>query len=201
MSVVFTIEAQDHIFKHYGISYTNREFLCVKIPKSASTWAKQYLHSLNWKDINFATNKTFDIPALVFLREPKERWIAGISEFLERNNHHLYDEAVLNAELRDEIFNCIFDTGLGPDPHSMPQTYFIEGLTNKIYFKVDKNLSKKVAIFLGARIDREIVNSRMHHPTWRILAKEYLAKNKMANKTLDSYLKSDYDLFKEVSFK
>lgn len=201
MSIDYNWYVREEIFLHYGVSYTNREFLCVKIPKSASTWAKLYFCSLGWEDTNFVTNKTFDIPALVFIREPKERWIAGISEFLERYHHDLYEQAVLSTKFRDSIFDCIFDTDLSPDSHSMPQTHFIKGLTNKIYFKVDKNLSKKVAIFLGARIDREIVNSKANYPSWRILAQEYLAKNKMANKTLDSHLKSDYDLFKEVSFK
>lgn len=200
MSIDFAPDGIMEKLLHYGVSYTNNEYMCVKIPKSASTWAKQYFHSLGWEDINFAITKSFDIPTLVFIREPKDRWIAGVSEFLERYYNNLYEEATQSTELRDSIFDSIFDKGLSMDSHTTPQTYFLRGLTNPIYFKVDDDLSEKVASFLGTIVDKERVNSKLSNPTWRVLATEYLDKNELATKTLDSYLETDYKLIKEVRF-
>ena len=86
------------------------------------------------------------------------------------------------------------------DPHTSLQTFFISKLNNPVYFKVDESLSETVASFLGTPIDNTLVNSRVHGMGWRELALAYLADNELATKTLDSYLKTDYDLFKAVRF-
>jgi hypothetical protein len=185
---------------HYGISYTdNKTFVCPKIPKCASSWAEQYFLSLGWVKKSFVAHNLFDLSALVFLREPKERYIAGLGEFLNRQHDSLYPQAVKSVEFRNEIFREAFDK-LTLDPHTSLQTFFISNLNNPIYFKVDDSLSETVASFLGTTVDTTFVNSMVHGVGWRELALEYLANNELASKTLDSYLIADYNLFNTVRF-
>jgi hypothetical protein len=185
---------------HYGLSYTdNTTFVCPKIPKCASSWAEHYFLALGWEKKSFDVHRLFDLNALVFLREPKERYIAGLGEFLTRQHDSLYSEAIKSVEFRDEIFREVFNK-LTLDPHTSPQTFFISKLNNPVYFKVDESLSETVASFLGTPVDNTLVNSKVHGVGWRELAMEYLSTNELATKTLDSYLKTDYDLFKAVRF-
>ena len=76
---------------HYGLSYTdNKSFVLPKIPKCASSWAEQYFLALGWEKKSFVVESLFDLDALVFLREPKERYIAGLGEFFSRHYSSLY---------------------------------------------------------------------------------------------------------------
>ena len=185
---------------HYGISYTdNKSFVCPKIPKCASSWAHEYFLALGWEKKSFVAENLFDLNALVFLREPKERYIAGLGEFLNRQHDSLYPEAVKSVEVRNRIFTEVFKK-LTLDPHTSLQTFFIRNLNNPIYFKVDDSLSETVASFLGTSVHDTFVNSKVFGMGWRDLALEYLANNELATKTLDSYLKTDYDLFNSVRF-
>ena len=185
---------------HYGISYTdNKSFICPKIPKCASSWAEQYFLALGWEKKSFDVYRLFDLNALVFLREPKERYIAGLGEFLSRHHSFLYHEATNSVEFCNNIFKVMFSNLLF-DEHTSPQTFFIRSLNNPIYFKVDDSLSETVASFLGTPVDSTFVNSRVNGMGWRDRALEYLANNELATKALDSYLKTDYDLFNSVRF-
>lgn len=190
----------DHPDWHYGLSYTdNKSFVFPKIPKCASSWAEQYFLALGWQKKSFVTQQLFDLNALVFLREPKERYIAGLGEFLNRQHDSLYPEAIKSVEFRNEIFNEVFNK-LTLDPHTSLQTFFVSKLNNPVYFKVDESLSETVASFLGTPVDNTFVNSKIHGVGWRELAMDYLSTNELASKTLDSYLKTDYDLFTAVRF-
>jgi hypothetical protein len=185
---------------HYGLSYTdNKSFIYPKIPKCASSWAEQYFLALGWEKKSFVVDHLVDVNALVFLREPKERYIAGLGDFLNRQHDFLYPEAIKSVEFRNEIFTEVFKK-LTLDPHTALQSFFIRNLTNPVYFKVDDNLSETVASFLGTPVNNTFVNSKVHGIGWRELALEYLANNDLATKTLDSYLKTDYDLFNTVRF-
>lgn len=185
---------------HYGLSYTdNKSFVLPKIPKCASSWAEQYFLALGWETKSFVDERLFDLNALVFLREPKERYIAGLGEFLNRRHSALYSKASKSVEFRNEIFKEVFSK-LMFDEHTSPQTFFIRGLNNPVYFKVDESLSETVASFLGMQIDTTFVNSKVFGLRWRELVLDYLSNNELAIKTLDSYLKTDYDIFNSVRF-
>jgi hypothetical protein len=196
---MFCIEVQ-HPGWHYGLSYTdNKSFVCPKIPKCASSWAQEYFLTLGWEKKSFHVHGLFDLNALIFLREPKERYIAGLGEFLSRYYDCLYPEAKKSAELRNEIFSEVFKK-LRLDPHTSLQPFFIRNLTNPVYFKVNDGLSETVAAFLGTPVYNTFINSKVNGMGWRELALEYLANNELATKILDSYLKTDYDLFNSVRF-
>jgi len=191
------VERKDFI-EQFGLSYTNGTFIYPKIPKCASTWAEIYLTSLGWNPSYFHLAKLSDLPALIFLREPKDRWISGVCEFLFRYHNSLYYDATTSIETRNRIFDVIFDN-LCMDEHTAGQTFFIRGLSNPIYFKVDKSLSDSVASFLGTKVNKNIMNSRTGR-VWTNLMFDYLADNNLATEKLDLYLKTDYDLFNTVRF-
>jgi hypothetical protein len=196
---MFCIDAQNPGW-HYGLSYTdNKSFVCPKIPKCASSWAEKYFLELGWEKKSFSAHGLFVLNALVFLREPKERYIAGLGEFLSRNYDFLYPEAITSVEFRNRIFKHVFSK-LRLDPHTTLQPFFIQNLTNPVYFKVDDSLSESVASFLGTPVNNTFVNSKINGLGWREFALDYLANNESATKTLDFYLKPDYDLFNSVRF-
>jgi hypothetical protein len=196
---MFCIDAQNPGW-HYGLSYTdNKSFVYPKIPKCASSWAQEYFLAQGWEQKSFVGDCLFDLNALVFLREPKERYTAGLGEFLSRNYDFLYPEAITSVEFRNIIFKQVFSK-LRLDPHTTLQSFFIRNLTNPVYFRVDDSLSETVASFLGTPVNNTFVNSKINGMGWRELALDYLANNESATKTLDFYLKTDYVLFNSVRF-
>lgn len=108
-------------------SDTNKSITFVHIPKNASSFVKGCLLSSG----NFTHSDSLVIADhyLVMLRDPIDRWISGIAQFMnDANSHH-----ITLHELVDRVVI---------DDHTELQTYFLEGvdLDRCTFIQVDKNL-------------------------------------------------------------
>jgi hypothetical protein len=123
----------------------------VHIPKNASTEMKQLLG--DWEFANYK-KKSLD-EYLVILRDPRDRWISGMTELLVGKNSRigrenrkwmsslsdakkLVDQTLLQQLIRlDPIF----------DPHTAPQCLFLEGIPyqNITYFEFNRDVVDTIA--------------------------------------------------------
>lgn len=112
------------------------KYAYVPIPKNAHTWGRKFFDTqcqmrtpYNWQIDDLS-----DFSFIVFLRDPIERWIKGITTYLmerpDRWQRLLQDYT--NGE--NYNFDLIFD-GVTFDTHTAPQSLFIESLdTNTVTF-------------------------------------------------------------------
>ena len=71
---------KDHVYGEC-MSHPEHDLMYVYVPKNASSWTKPNLQDWNWEFYNFHTDN-LNKHALVVLRDPVERWLSGISEYL-----------------------------------------------------------------------------------------------------------------------
>ena len=73
-------ESRGHI-QGQCMSHADSQYMYINIPKNASSWTKPNLLDHSWEFYNYRTDN-LDKQALVVLRDPVDRWISGIAEFL-----------------------------------------------------------------------------------------------------------------------
>ena len=81
MSLIPSLSRFDHgVFRHPSVEHLS--FYCM-IPKNASSWTSQLLQHNNWVEGPMSdTGKEVAEELIVILRDPVERWIAGIAQYL-----------------------------------------------------------------------------------------------------------------------
>lgn len=132
----------------FGACMINRKLnlLYSYIPKNSSTWLKRILEYNNtfeheWEHKNYLFENFENFKNIVILRDPFERYISGLAEYLT-----LYQSSDL---LNDDAFKIIFDL-VTVDDHTDRQLHFLDGLNfdNTTFFINDANLSNNIKSFL-----------------------------------------------------
>jgi hypothetical protein len=115
----------------------------VQIPKNASCWVKHHFmpaDAYNYYTDGFDNNKHL---ALVVLRDPVERWISGIGQYLAgfTPEHKFYIDNINWESLTTRVVL---------DDHTQPQSDFIANLSpdNIVWFKCDNNLPNNFVDFM-----------------------------------------------------
>ena len=126
----------------------NKNIAYIPIPKNASQFGMKYfcegynlIDKQDWSDKDIK-DKNF----IIFLRDPVQRWLWGISEFIYQEKYN-YNRP-LNLE-DDSILSLLF-SGANFDAHTTPQMYFFEGLNlvNCYFFDIDdRNFTGKLNFF------------------------------------------------------
>ena len=106
---------------------TNKSTTFVHIPKNASSFVKGCL--LSSGNFTHSDSLVTADQYLVTLRDPIDRWISGIAQFMNDENN----QSVTLHDLVDRVTI---------DDHTELQTYFLEGvdLDRCTFIQVDKNL-------------------------------------------------------------
>jgi hypothetical protein len=131
----------------YGqcMSRSDIDIMYVNIPKNASSWTKPNLQDWGWEFYNYRSdglNKT----ALVVLRDPVDRWLSGIAEYLTLYHNTMQ---VPFKETEELIFDRITF-----DDHTERQVKFIEGLDtdNCIFMWCDDKYRSNFSNYIAARL-------------------------------------------------
>ena len=115
---------------------SNKNITFVHIPKNASSFIKGCLLSTEkFKHSNMLLNAE---QYLVALRDPIERWVSGISQFMAvEGNKHLTESELVNTITFDD--------------HTELQTYFLQNVDlNKCTFlRVDNNLRNNIKTWMA----------------------------------------------------
>jgi len=198
-------------YKHKGhtfgecMSRLDTDLMYVYIPKNASSWTKPNLKDWQWEMYNYHTDNLYLKQAIIVLRDPIDRWLSGIAEYM-----FLYHNNVDTAHFSKSFFDIIFDR-IAFDDHTEKQILFIEGLNfdRCIFFKCDQNYRYFFSLYLTAQgMNNRYSNYEYQHTTElsperkkfkQIFAEEIKNNSKYINH-LKQYFNDDYKLINSVKF-
>jgi hypothetical protein len=188
---------------YYGecMSHASSDLMYVHIPKNASSWTKPNLLDQGWEFFNYHKDNLRK-HAIVALRDPVDRWISGIAEYL-----YLYhkDFDVDNTEVIELIFDRIVF-----DDHTEKQVKFIHGLNTDdcTFLRCDDqyavNFSALLATEYGAN---NYANYQRQHVSadspdrkrFKEIFTALISDSKYHQKVQD-YFEEDYKLMNSVEF-
>ena len=174
------------------------EYGYVPIPKNASKFANKYFRNqARWhRHLNFLNMKN-DKKFIVFLREPLERWVSGMTEYIFRYYRHI-DIKNPNYFINKKVF----------DEHTEFQSYFLEGidLSNCIFFRVDNFLQENLQDFMKRNV-KEFRNIKPAiipeispiKENMKTILRSFLEERKYAE-PLEKFYQKDYDLYNNVNY-
>lgn len=213
----------------------DRCLIYINIPKNASSWTKHHMPGalFNYLTKTFYTDPGLpfnqiprwpagitDIKYLVILRDPIDRWITGLAQYLNgwAPDHPLH---INNIDWKMVFDKVVFDS------HTQPQCEFIQGINRDatVWLRCDQNLANNFAKVLEqftgcmptiTTQDQDPNNvfnvTRKNKPTvgevfttelqQNIVDKisNVLKQNSNYTKRLQEVYKQDIDLFNSVKF-
>lgn len=195
---------QGHVFGEC-MSHPNTDLIYVNIPKNASSWTKKVFVERNWEFYNYHTDNLYFKQALVVLRDPVERWISGIAEYMYLRHRDLDTGHVSNAFL-----NLVFDR-IAFDDHTESQVLFLQNLnlSNCVFFWCDKNYRQNFSHYLQSKNmpnnyhDYEYQHVTKDEPVrskFQKIFRQALENNSKYNQQLQWYFAKDYNLIDSVKF-
>jgi len=193
-----------HVFGEC-MSHPSSDLMYVYIPKNASSWTKPNLKDWNWETYNYHTDNLYNKQAIIVLRDPVERWLSGIAEYM-----FLYHNQIDTAHLSKSFFDIIFDR-VALDDHTEKQTLFLEGLSlsNCAFFWCNDNYRKYFSLFLQQHgMENRYFNYEYQHTTQSSLERQKfkniflqaLQNNSKYMKNLRRYFLEDYQLIESINF-
>lgn len=187
-------------------SKSDTDLMYINIPKNATSWTKPNLQDWGWECYNYHTDNLYHKKALVVLREPVDRWISGIAEYM-----YLYHRQNVNYQVMDLAFvDLVFDK-IAFDDHTEKQIYFLDGidLNNCVFFKFGPEYRQQFSTYL----DQIGMPNKYHQTSYRHVSNDSEERRSFKNifsqqiktnsKYLDKvkqYFKDDYDLINTTKF-
>lgn len=193
----------------YGQCHTriDSKYYFINIPKNSSSWIQSLVaHWCLWTPFNYHDNpEILEKTALIILRDPVERWISGICEYISLY-HPSFDITNVNETMLDWIFDRI-----AFDDHTECQTMFIEKIdpSKAIWFWADNEFSENFINFMlevGELNDtfRPLPpsNTTASDPK-KIINKNFFKdqlKNKKYLQKITNYYRNDIQLIRSIKF-
>lgn len=190
--------------------YLPNSVMYVSIPKNASTFLRGKLDESGFQTGNYHDMERYSGPTLAVVRDPLERWVAGMTEYLYLSRRwHQYADSSKDRSL---LHALIFDT-VNFDPHTQKQVAFLHGLdTNDItailYDK--KTFGSTVSRYFEQRWNLPNnwyasvhIYSRSEDPEKLKFSQELetvLMNNEVFINRIKKYYKEDYDLLEKLDF-
>jgi hypothetical protein len=201
----------------------------VNIPKNASSLLNDWVSRNGWSSAVVGDNCSWTAcqEFIIVLRNPLERWISGISQYI---NTYILSVAGPNGPIfpgntvtefdypmssEDFIKNynqnterLLFDVIYQFDDHVWPQIDFFEKLmphVSRTYFYLDTEFNNKISCYLNIDIDDNLdYNSSNNNYNMKQLQEFFTNKltdrPELKSRIIDAYHK-DYNLINSVTFK
>jgi hypothetical protein len=202
-----------HKGMEFGTCHTSPEspWVWINIPKNASSFTQTlFAHQLLWSNYNYFDFDMSSKTPIVVLRDPVERWISGIAEYI-----NLYHENFDWTKVDNQMFDWIFDR-VSFDDHTESQVYFLQGLDlqKTVWFKCDNNYENKLIMWMEAvglvqhgfkvpdcvREFEYLTSSDAHKQKTKDFFNRAVVSNPGYLRKLKEYFKRDYDLIGMVNF-
>lgn len=197
-------KAKGHVFGEC-MSKPDTDLMYINIPKNASSWTKPNLKDWGWEFYNYHTDNLYHKHAMVVLRDPVERWLSGIAEYMSQ-----YHENLDAAHISLSFMNLIFER-VAFDDHTDLQVLFLQNinLDNCTFIKCDQDYRVNFSQFLA---NQGIANSynkyNYQHVTEQDLNRrrfKNIFKRAIQNESkylwqLQQYFEKDYNLINSVKF-
>lgn len=187
------------------MSLPNIDFMYVNIPKNASSWTRNNLKKYNWEFYNYHIDNFYYKHAIVVLRDPIDRWLSGIAEYM-----YLYHRNIDPAHFSKSFFDLIFDR-VAFDDHTEKQVLFINelNLNNCTFFNCDITYKDHIRNFIRTRTGNTYFFSDQHEHTnnesaerkkFRQIFSKALQENSKYLVNLKKYFNEDYKLLNSIKF-
>lgn len=192
-----------HVFGECMTS-SKSDFMYVNIPKNASSWTKPNLLDLGWSNYNYHTDNLYNKTAIVVLRDPLERWISGMAEYLNRI-HPSFEEHMLNQSFIELIVDRV-----AFDDHTEKQVLFLQNLNkdNCVFLKCNQSYSESFSAFLNSigfpnryyKYNWQNVSSDQERLSIKTIFQKLINNNSDYQKKVEWYFEEDYNLINSVKF-
>jgi hypothetical protein len=133
-----------------GGMFVKDNLVYIPIPKNSSSYIGQLLLKNNWNIGNFLTTDLTNKQLIILLRDPIDRWISGMAEYLCSSllkNGRTSDDIIKNWNgiVQDLVFDQVIF-----DDHTEKQVYFIQGIPieNCVFFNSAKQPEQAVKKYL-----------------------------------------------------
>jgi hypothetical protein len=188
-----------HVFGEC-MSKPDTDLMYINIPKNASSWTKPNLRDWGWEFYNYHTDKLHNKHALVILRDPVERWLSGIAEYMT-----LYHVNVDPTPWLDLIFERI-----AFDDHTENQVLFLQdiNINNCTFFLCNQDFKNNFSDFLNKnnmpnsydRYEYQHVSAQSPERTRFKNIFAQALENSKYKQQLEWYFEKDYKLIRSVQF-
>lgn len=193
----------------------------VDIPKNASSFIHDWTVQFGWCASEAKNHEHRISQMIVILRDPLDRWISGISQYINGWILHakgFYDIQVgpdknqqyVSAESFIEQYNpvierLIFDNLDRFDDHVWPQSEIIDGLLptkHKHFYYMDHSWEDRLSAHLGISKAQEVnrnagASNKDQHLLQKFFQSRINDSPSLKNMIIDRY-QQDYDLIKKV---
>ena len=188
------------------LSHSKNQFY-VNIPKNASSYISVWLINNKWQSKTYKNSDNVS-EAIIVLRDPVNRWISGISQYL---SSYVVNDDKITPQIFNEFYNLaieriIFDVIWQFDDHTWPQFYFFDECLSQIkmktYFLLDNNFNNNFKKYLNLEDPINCPRNATTNNTFIIAnkIKDELSKNDdLVSKIKEAY-EQDYDLINSVKF-
>jgi hypothetical protein len=192
------------------------EFCFIPILKNASTWGRHiFLDHLEFKQKQEIFVPDSNKKYIVFLRDPVDRWMTGVMEYIQILKSESLTETYLTDQCQlDPLHLSLLCTIIRFDAHTVRQTDYLRECfpklpqQNVIYFDVgNENFAKNVVSFLyqrfGVQLPTDKINTRIDNPFKSHIKKQivnFLKKNPKYQQKIDFYFEMDREFMKHVNF-
>ena len=128
MSITFSQQDYDGDEYIFGTCYAKDDssLMWIPIEKNVSKVIRSMLVPCGFSERNFHELEIRDVPTMIVLRDPVERWISGLVEYLLLV--YLDTKQSLNNLTRHKITPEIVFEQIAFDAHTFPQSWFLKGL-------------------------------------------------------------------------
>ena len=195
-------KTKGHVFGEC-MSEPGTDLMYINIPKNASSWTKLNLTDCGWEIYNYHTDNLYHKHAMVVLRDPVERWLSGIAEYL-----YLYHRNLDLAHISNSFCDLIFDR-VAFDDHTDLQVLFLQGidLGNCTFFNCDLDYKKNFSDVLAHHgIQNSYDQCEYQHVTahdpdrkkFKDFFQKVMEKNSKYHDSIKLYFAKDYELIKKV---
>jgi hypothetical protein len=202
------ISADPNEWRHKGhvygecMSHPEHDLMYIYIPKNASSWTKPNLKDWGWEFYNYHTDN-LNKHALVILRDPVERWISGIAEYLT-----LYHTDIQSPLYETE--RLIFDR-ICFDDHTEKQIKFLNGIDTSscTFMMCDSSYRANFSKFISERLgDNKYHKYAYQHVSddcpnrrrFKSIFKKLIDENPKYLEAVKNYYQEDYGLINSIEF-
>ena len=192
-----------------GGMFVKDNLVYIPIPKNSSSYIGQLLLKNGWGIGNFLTTDLTNKQLIILLRDPIERWISGMAEYLCSlllKNGKTSDDIIKNWN--NIIQDLIFDRVIFDD-HTEKQVYFIQSIPieNCVFFNSAKQPEQAVKQYLTTHdvdlnidmvIDRNQTQGNKYKEPLVDFLRDQLAQNPSLTNKLTNTYREDYTLWNVI---
>lgn len=203
----------------YGTCYVNHNLkkFYINIPKNATNWGKLWAVKSHFRESNYHQEQLLEqgYQPIVFLREPIDRWYAGMAEWI--NRYHVFHPDTF--EFTDQLLSLILER-VAFDAHTEEQVMFLENIdtNNCVFFRVNDNLIKNFTHYVEHELGlnpkevptnkkyeardgfKQDFKTKLKEATSSSFYQNFLKGQQSGEQRLKDYYKVDIDLYNSVQY-